>query len=570
MTAPMQRFIALSTAFLLASCDLAPDFMMPKAETSDVWKEVETADDLPIKDGNWKKVDEASFAKFGQGEWWKVFANPRLDALINAGMKHSPTLEAARERLVQARQQEDVAESNLWPEIIGGAGANRQKQSPANPFIPAGTELPPYTLYRAQVGIDYGLDLFGRARNNLEAAEQRGEAQNALLHATRLTLQADIAENYFALLSLAEEESMLERSIALRQETLKLARTRFEIGEVSDLDVARAENELAGTESDLFAVTQQRAVTEHLLATLTGKAPVDFKLPDCTLKAGSADTCDLLSPPPPIPAGLPSSLLERRPDIAAAARELAARNAEIGVARAAFFPSIDLTASFGYESSELGSLFDWSSRTWLLGPASGTFMSLPIFTGGRNTANLLLSKSSYREQVATYRGTVLTAFKEVEDALVGVRTAQQRGLSQSKSLSASERAYRIAKLQYENGYTDYLTMIDTERSLITAARGEVQARGQQYVSTVTLIRAIGGGWGETKTEVKTPPAPAPEKTLSIPVVKETKTPLTPVKAEETAPAASVPVKPEQAPLPFGKRNPRKPIPGFEDASPATN
>lgn len=601
----MKRLVAFSSALMLVACDLSPEFSVPKTEAPTVWKEVEATDGLPVEDGNWKKVDEASFDAFGQGTWWKLFADSRLDALIDAGMQHSPTLEAARERLVQARQQEDIAESSLWPEVTGGAGANRQRQSSANPNIPPGMAAKPYTLYRAQLGVDYGLDIFGRARNALEAAEQRGEAERALLRATQLTLQADIAEHYFTLLALTEEETMLARSILLRKETLGLARKRYEIGEVSDLDVARAETELATTEADIQSVSQQRAVTEHLLATLTGKAPADFIMPDCVLRAGSTDSCDLMSPPPQIPAGLPSSLLERRPDIARAAHELAARNAQIGVARAAFFPSIDLTASFGYESSSLGSLTDWSSRTWLLGPVSGTFMSLPIFTGGRNTANLLLSKSAYREQVATYRGTVLTAFREVEDSLAGIRTARERGLSQGKALAAGRRAYRIARLQYDSGYTDYLTLIDAERSLIAAARGEVQARGLQYVSTVTLIRALGGGWGDVKDgtslmpasaqpaekpkeSTKKPvaaPAPAilpkgdatrtPPKRLPRPWDAKAKARTTekPLLAHEPKAApALAPVLPEIAPapqpkpLPFRKRNPRKPVPGLEETS----
>lgn len=617
---PMQRVVALSSALLLTACNLAPDFYVPKTETPAAFKEAITADGKPVEDGAWQRVDEASFKAFGKDAWWKLFADPRLDALVASGMEHSPTLDAARERLKQARALTDAAESNLWPEIAGGVGVNRQKQSTANPNIPPGTGAKPYTLYRAQVGVDYGLDIFGRARSNLEAAFQRAEAERALYHATRLTLQADIAQQYFALLSLGEEEAMLKRSLVLRNETLKLTRTRYEIGEVSDLDVSRAEVELATTESDRLAVSEQRAVAEHALAILTGKPPASFAMPACELKQGSASSCGLLSPPPAIPAGLPSSLLERRPDIAAAARELAARNAEIGFARAAFFPSIDLTANFGYESSSLGSLFDWSSRTWLLGPISGTFATLPIFTGGRNSANLALAKASWREQVANYRGAVLSAFKDVEDALVAVRTARERTISQGKALAAGNRAYTIARLQYDNGYTDYLTLIDAERSLIASARGEVQSRGQQYIATVTLIRALGGGWGEVSKEKRLMPTSEVEpKDVNKPKARKAK-PITepapvamppatlpdtpeligePLKAapeakaeplpkpapkrlprpwdEKAAGAPAAPIAPEAAPaatkppaaIPFRVRNPKKPVPGLETAPAVT-
>ncbi len=583
----MQRALALLSVLLFTACDLAPEFALPKDSTPSSFKESEQADGLPVKDGSWKRYDDEAFARFGQEQWWKAFADTRLDALIEAGMKHSPTLAAAREKLVQARANAGVAEATLWPDITANAGANRQRQSPANPNIPPGTAQKPYNLYRAGLGIDYGLDLFGRARGAAKAANERVVSQKALLAACRLALQADIAQNYFTLLRLQEEFTFLVRAKSLRSETLTLTRKRFELGEVSDLDVARAEGELATTESELQSVSEQRANTEHMLAMLTGKAPADFAMPECTLRAGSTDACDLFSSPPSIPAGLPSALLERRPDIASAAAELSARNAQIGVARGAFFPAIDLTASFGYESASLGSLFDWSNRTWLLGPASGTFISLPIYTGGRNTANLLLAKSNYREQVANYRATLLTAFREVEDALVNVRTARERGLSQSKALGASKRAYRIAKLQYDTGYAGYLSLLDAERSLINAARGEVQARGDQFVSTVTLIRALGGGWGDVEAaatpEPAAPPAPKPKK---IPVVVPASTPApaaTPApkrlprpwdktkpvsvvpKSIAPKPQASVPAAP--ATLPFRKRNPSKPVQGLDVIAP---
>lgn len=569
----MQRFLALSSALMLVACDLAPEFATPKTDTPARFKEAESADGRVVEDGNWKRFDEGAAAEFGKGEWWKLFGDARLDALIASGMKHSPTLAAARERLIQSRKQLDVARSAWLPDVTAGTGANRQRYSSANPMMGGGAPKP-YTLYRAQVGIDYDLDIFGRTRNTVKAARSRASAQKALLSGTRLTLQAEIARNYFALLSLSEEEAMLKRSLVLREETLNLTRTKYEVGEVSDLDVARAEGEFSTTESDLLSVVQERAVTEHLLATLTGKAPADFALPECTLKPGVHRSCDLLAPAPQVPAGLPSSLLERRPDLVAAADELAARNAEIGIARAAFFPSINLTSSFGYEADTLGSLFEWSSRTWLIGPASGTFLSLPVFTGGRNTANLMLSKSSYREQVATYRGTVLSAFREVEDALVTTRVARERTLSQQRALNAGARAYRIAKLQYQDGYGGYLELIDAERTLITAARGEVQARGQQYISTVTLIQALGGGWETATPET---PAPAPVAAPEPPVKAKKAPKRLPRPWDDKAKAADVPAAlpeaappatPEPAPIPFRKRRPNKPVPGLEQPAAA--
>jgi multidrug efflux system outer membrane protein len=248
--------------------------------------------------------------------------------------------------------------------------------------------------------------------------------------------------------------------------------------------VARAKTELGTTRSDAIALERQRALLEHALAVLLGEPPASFTLA----------TAPLASTMPAIPAGLPSSLLERRPDIAAASRTMAAANARIGVAKAAFFPVLNLTAAGGFESADLGDLFKWSSRTWALGPLVGAILATPIIDGGRNQANLDRSYAVLEESVAGYRQQVLVAFAEVEDNLANVRTLDDQAQAARDAVASAGRAQRIAQVRYNEGATDYLDAIDAQRSLLSVQRLETQIKGARAASTVALIRALGGGW----------------------------------------------------------------------------
>jgi multidrug efflux system outer membrane protein len=553
----------------LTACDLSPDYKTPKVEIPAAFKQAPPTDTSPITDGKWAASNPAMAEAFGKDEWWKVFGDETLNALVEAAHTQSPTLKAAKARLQQARAFTRAEESRLWPDINLGGNVARQRFSASNPNFPPGVPIEPFTLYSAQASIDYGLDIFGRARNLAKAAQAREVGAAATYRAARIALAADVAEAYYRLRGLRAEEAALARNLALRSETVSITTKRYEIGDVGDLEVARAEGEEASTRAELFAVEQQRAIVEHALAILTGKPPASIEV----------STTEIVDIPPEIPQGLPATLLERRPDIVQAEREMAATNAEIGFARGAFFPAVNLGASFGYQASESGSLFDWSSRTWLLGPATGTLLSVPVFSGGRLSANLATSKASFREAVANYRAQVLVAFRETEDALSGVRTANGAAIAQEQAANAAERAYRIARLQYDNGFVGYLERIDAERSLLTAQRGQARARADQYVATITLIRALGGGWD---VPVTTPPAA--EKTAvttenpsnqATTVPAETKPVLT-LKPDATIPLAKdAPIawqtlsdKPTPATktkplaLPFAKRHPKKPVAGL--------
>ncbi len=354
-------------------------------------------------------------------------------------------------------------------------------------MLPDGTNVPEQTLWRAQASLSYEVDLFGRVASTVDAAEADMQQSEALFRSLQLALQADVAQTYFTLRRLDSEAEVFANAVDLRAQALTLVQHRFAESDISELDVARARSELATARSDLMTVQRLRAASEHGLAILLGKAPAEFSM------AANPLTPVALHIPP----GLPSSLLERRPDIAAAERAMAAANARVGVAKAAFFPALTLTGAGGFESGTLGDLFHWSSRAFLLGPLAGTALTLPIFDGGRRQGNLDSAKALYEEDVARYRQQVLTAFRDVEDNLSDLRILGNQTETQSEAVTASARAAQLSRAQYTEGAVNYLDVIDAERTVLQSRRAAVQLAGMQAAATVNLIRALGGGWGET-------------------------------------------------------------------------
>lgn len=306
----------------------------------------------------------------------------------------------------------------------------------------------------------------------------------ALYESVKLALQADVAQAYFLIRRLDAEQALYRQTVDLRTKTLELVEQRYQAGEISELDVARARSALSSARSEALSVERERAAAEHALATLLGTTPSEFSMPADRLSRLSVD----------IPAGLPSTLLERRPDIAAAERAMAAANARIGAAHAAFFPRLTLTGAFGYESEELGKLLEWSSRTFLLGPLVGTVLSLPIFDGGRREAGLERARAQYEGDVAAYRQTVLQAFREVEDGLSSLRILDAQTKVQDAAVAQSSRAAQLAQIQYREGSVSYLDVIDADREVLQQQRVSVRLDGDRAQVAVALIRAIGGGW----------------------------------------------------------------------------
>jgi multidrug efflux system outer membrane protein len=454
--------------FFLAACSLAPTLERPAIETPAEFKQL-----TPEERGNWKTAQPAEAQP--RGEWWRAFGDPQLDALEAEATAANQSLKVAAARVAQARALVGVVNAERSPRVDAGFGPSRIK--------PSGE--PPSTVWRGLLTASYEVDLFGRVADSVAAARSDFEGVQAAYQSVQLALQADVAQTYFALRQADDELALLRDTLRLREDSVRLLQRRFDLGEINELDLSRARTELSTTRSDAIALERRRAQLEHALAVLLGRAPASFSLAPAPL-AGAM---------PAIPAGLPSALLERRPDIAAASRAMAAANSRIGVAKAAFFPVLNLTATGGYESGELSDLFNWSSRTWALGPLFGTVLTLPVFDGGRNQANLERSYAVLEESVAGYRQQVLVAFAEVENSLVDVRTLDDQGQATREAVASAGRALAIAQARYRAGATGYLDVIDAQRSLLTVQRLETQIRGARAGSTVALIRALGGGWG---------------------------------------------------------------------------
>ncbi|WJF92044.1 efflux transporter outer membrane subunit [Paraburkholderia bonniea] len=430
----------------------------------------------------WKPAQPADGAH--RGPWWSVFEDAALNELEQQAAAANQDLKAAAARVQQARALQNAARAGWLPSLDAGFGPTRQQLSTASQNLPANASLPASTLWRAQAGASWEVDLFGRVGANVNAARADAQQSEALFRSVQLALQADVAQNYFQLRELDTDQALYRRTVSLRESTLKLVERRFNEGDISELDVSRARNELATARADAIGVERQRAIAEHRLAILLGRAPADFSFPPTPLQPVTVR----------VPAGLPSALLERRPDIAAAERAMAAANARIGLAKAAFFPKLEITGAFGFESATLGDLFMWSSRAFLLGPLVGSALTLPIFDGGRRQAGLDQARAKYDEDVAQYRQQVLVAFREVEDNLADLRLLEQQMREQNFALSASQRAAHLSRTQYQEGQVSYLDVIDSERQVLLSQLQTSHLTGTQAVATVNLIRALGGGW----------------------------------------------------------------------------
>lgn len=472
---------ALLTLLLtLAGCAVGPSYERPTVATPAAFKEAAIS---PQEAGNWTPAQPSEDVL--RGAWWTIFNDDGLNTLEEQAIEANQNLQAAAARLSQARALHREARSGLFPKVDAGFGPSRQRASPASQGFADDASSSPSTLWRAQASVSYEADLFGRVASTVDAATADSQQSEALYRSVLLALQADVAQTYFLVRERDAESKLFRQTVVLRTETLQLIQRRYDAGDISELDLARAKSELASAQSQSLGIDRQRATSEHALAVLLGKAPAEFTMPPQPIQRVAIS----------IPAGLPSTLLERRPDIAAAERAMAAANARIGAAKAAFFPRLDITGALGYESSDLGNLLQWSSRTFLLGPLVGTALSLPIFDGGRRQAGLDRARGVYEEDVAVYRQTVLTAFREVEDNLANLRILADQTRAQDAAVDSAALAAKLSHTQYREGSISYLDVIEADRSVLLQQRVAVQLSGEQARSAVDLIRAIGGGWG---------------------------------------------------------------------------
>lgn len=464
-------------AVLLAACSLAPRQAPVKVDIPAAWRELPAAER-----GSWKPARPSETV--ARGRWWTVFGDPVLDRLEDTAQQGNQTLQVMAARVSQARALTGVVSAQALPQVDAGAGVSRVRYSPvATSFSDAGPSATT-SIWRGLVAASYEPDLFSRVSDSVRAARSDQQALEASARSVQLALQADVAQAYFGIRG---AEAALAESAALtasRTRTLRLQERRLALGDVSRDTVAVAAAAVARARSDQAALERTRAQLEDALALLLGRPPARLQM-----EAGA-----LPGSLPQVPPGLPSALLERRPDVAAAQTAMAGANARIGVARAAFFPAIHLTALAGQESADLRNLFDWSSRTWALGPITGTLATLPLFDGGRNRANLERARAAYEEAVASYRGQVLVAFSEVESALAALRTLQEQQAAAEDALEAAAEISRLAQARLKAGSVGQLEALEGERGLQAARLGEIQVRAARAGATVSLIRALGGGW----------------------------------------------------------------------------
>jgi multidrug efflux system outer membrane protein len=480
MTTMIARGVAPLVAALLLSACAAPAFRQPAVATPAAFKE--SPDVRSAADGTTWTVGRPAEVQ-PRGEWWRVFDDETLNGLMLDATANSQNLTVAAARVKQARAIAGIAEADRIPQIGVGIGAQRERLSPLEAQLPPGTPVAPANVVSARLSATYEADLFGRVAANVAAARGDAGAVEAAYRSVLLSLQADIAQTYFRLRSLDGEIATVDRTVRLREESVRVTGRRFDLGDIGEFDLARAKTELATARAEAIGVRRQRATAEHALAVLLGKPASSFTAPANPL----ADAAAL----PMIPSGLPSTLLERRPDIAAAQRTMEAANARIGVARSAMFPALNLSAGAGGVGTSFAEVFRWSSRSWLLGAA----LSMPVIDGGRNRNNVVRSESALEEAVGAYRQSVLAAFAEVEDNLAGLRILAGQSAEIEAAVVSARRSAELAQKLYVAGRGSYLELLDAQRNLATVERNAVQLRGDRAITTVALIRALGGGWG---------------------------------------------------------------------------
>jgi multidrug efflux system outer membrane protein len=459
---------------------VGPDYVRPATAIPPAYRDAENL-------GAWKTAAPAD--TLARGAWWSLFADPALDQLESRALAANQDLRAAAARVEQAAAAAGLARSAYWPQLALDPSATRERTSATvdNPL-----PVSPATTYRAPLVASWELDLFGRVRRLNESARAEADASAATFESVRLALTAEVAENYFSLRAADRELALLRDAVALRRRALDLVSARLKSGAATELDTARAETELAGAEAEAAALARRRATLQDALAVLVGEPASSFAIVAVADAAGASKTpsAGRTRVPPTIPAGLPSALLERRPDIAAAERSLAAANARIGVAKAAFFPAISLTGGAGYASGDIDRLFHADSRIWSIGPS----LYLPIFQGGRNRANLDRSRAAFEEGVAVFRQRVLVAFREVQDALTATLWLADQSAAQKRAVASAQRAATLALTRYDAGFVSYLEVIDAQRTALATERADTRLGAQRLNTSVALIKALGGGW----------------------------------------------------------------------------
>ncbi len=457
-------------ACLLSACSFAPVYKVP--DTGPKPAEFQEA-------GDWKVAEPADGVP--RGAWWVIFQDPQLDALETRAARANQNLQAALARLLEARADTRIARADLFPSIDAKGSATRGRFSPDAPRFVAGSPTMGND-FQLEGTLSYELDLWGRIRNQVAAARAQADASAADLATLSLSLQADVAMDYISVRSRDRQQVLLDKSVDAYQKALDLANNLFTGGAAALTDVAQARLQLQSARTQAADNRLQRAQLEHGIAVLCGENPSAFRLPVNPLADDAA--------PPAIGLVLPSALLERRPDVAEAERRVAAANAQIGVARAAYFPQFSLLGTFGFESTSAANWLSAPSRFWSLGPQ----LLLPIFEGGRLRAQTAKAEATYDEQVANYRNAVLNAYQEVEDNLTALHDLAEEDRTQAGAVEASLITQGQANYRYTGGTVTYLEVFTAETAALQAQLAALDIQRRRLAAAVLLVKALGGGW----------------------------------------------------------------------------
>jgi len=471
--------VSLIGLVLLKSCDKAPKYVKPTVATPPVYKEI-TPD-------TFKETNDWKFARPNdgviRGKWWEMFDDAQLNGLEEQLNLANQNIALADANFRAARALVKEARSQYFPTVTTSPSiiVSRQSAAATHSNVSPGRQSVNYAL---PFDASWEPDFWGRIRNTVVASASEAQASAADLQNVRLSVEAELAFDYYQLRSVDAEKRLLDTTIAAFQEQLELTRVRLQTGIASDEDVAQAETQLETTQAQATDLGIQRAQLEHAIAILTGQPPATFSIPAAPLDAQ----------PPAVPVGLPSQLLERRPDIAAAERRVAEANAEVGVTKAAFFPSLILGATGGLESTSIASWFTWPARFFSLGPT----LTQTLFDKGRRKAATEVARAQYDATAANYRQTVLTAFQEVEDNLAALRILSHELDQQNAAVSSAQRALSLSTERYKSGIDSYLNVITAQTTLLNNQRTAVNLQMQQMTASVELIKALGGGWNESE------------------------------------------------------------------------
>jgi NodT family efflux transporter outer membrane factor (OMF) lipoprotein len=464
----LELALSLAVAVALGGCSLAPAYKTPATPAAPTYRDL----------GPW--VSAVPSDQLPRNNWWQLYGDDQLDQLQTKLLANNTSLAAALAHYQQAQAYSAEARSELFPQVGAGASALRQRQSDTAPPLRNPAAPSDYNAYTVGVQASYEVDLWGRVSNTVEAGRDNALAAKADLASVQLSLQAQLADAYMQLRGYDQQVELLQQTIEAYQKALKLTQTLHAGGIVSGLDVSRAQTQLSDARSQWSQTLAQRALMQDQIAVLVGENASSFSLP--------AQTAAI--PVPVVPVDVPSSLLQRRPDVAAAERRVAAANAGIGVARAAWFPSLTLTAQGGFQSTGWANLLTAPNRIWSLGPQ----LAYDLFDGGYRKATIVAARAKTDEAGATYRGVVLTAFQQVQDNLALLDNLGTASVNQKDASDAAQHALDLSMTQYKHGAVSYLDVVQAQTVALQEQRGLLQLDTQRLRASVQLIRAIGGGW----------------------------------------------------------------------------